>query len=200
MPTQLDEIAKVYARSLFELAEKDGGEARLGEAAAELEAIAEMIRSDASLREFLASPIIDGHARGAALGRIFEGRVSPLVRRFLMVVNAHGRSGHLASISDAFDLLMQERFGRVEVDVFTVTGGRLEPAIESAITARIKAAVGREPVLHSYADPHMIGGIKLRVGDQLIDGSIAMRLRRLSQALHERGRADFGRDLNTFVI
>jgi len=199
MPTQVDEIAKVYARSLFELTEKAGGEKGVAETAEELESIAELIRSDAKLREFLASPIVEAQARGAALDRIFNGRVTDLTLRFLKVVNDHGRSGHLASIADAFDLLVQERFGRVEVDVYTVTGGRLDAAVESRLTERVKAAFGKEPVLHSYADPHMIGGIKLRVGDQLLDGSIATRLRRMVDAIHERGQTDFGRDLSKYL-
>ncbi len=199
MPAQVDEVAKVYARSLFQLAEKAGGEARIGEVADEIDAIAELIRADAKLREFLASPIVDGEQRGAALRRIFEGRASDLTVRFLLVVNEHARAGHLLQIADAYDLLVQERFGRVEVDVFTVDGGALDPRVASSVSQRIKAAFGKEPVLHSYADPHMIGGIKLRVGDQLIDGSIATRLRRLSRSLAERGQSDVGGELGKFL-
>jgi len=199
MPTQVDEIATVYAKSLFELADKSGGEARIAECAAELEAVAEIIRADAKFREFLASPIVDRHARGAAIKRIFDGKASDLTVRFLLVVNEHDRSGHLSQIADAFDMLVQDRFGRVEVDVFTVAGGRLDPALEATVSQRVKAAFGKEPVLHSYADAHMIGGIKLRIGDQLIDGSVATRIRRLSQNLHERGQSSLGRDLSQFL-
>lgn len=199
MPTQVDEVASVYAKSLFELAEQEGGEARLGEVADELEAVAELVRADAKLRELFASPIVDGAQRSEALARIFKGRVSDLLLRFMLVVNRHGRLGHFVPIADAFDLLVQERFGRVEVDVYTVEGGRLDPAVEASVIQRIKAAFGKEPVLHSYADPHMIGGIKLRVGDQLIDGSVATRLRRLQQSLSERGRSDLGGDLSRFI-
>lgn len=199
MPAHVDEVAKVYARSLFQLAEKAGGEARISEVADEIDAIAELIRADARLRELLASPIVDGTKRAAALRRIFDGRVSDLTVRFLLVVNEHARAGHLLQIADAFDQLVQERFGRVEVDVFTVEGGRLDPGVEASVSQRVKSAFGKEPVLHSYADPHMIGGIKLRVGDQLIDGSVATRLRRLSRSLAERGQGDVGGDLGKFL-
>ena len=199
MAVQVDEIASVYARSLFELAEKAGGEDRVGETADELEAVAEIVRADSKFREFLASPIVDAESREAAVRRIFEGRVSDLVLRFLLVVGGNGRLGHLLPIVDAYDLLVQERFGRVEVDVFTAQGGRLDPALETTVKQRIRDAFGKEAVLHSYADPHMIGGIKLRVGDQLIDGSVATRLRRLSRSLGERGQADLGRDIGRFL-
>jgi len=199
MPTQVDQVAKVYAKSLFELAESAGGQARVGETAEEIEVVAELVRADPKLRELLRSPIVDGGERGEALSRIFKGRVSDLLLRFLLVVNRHGRMAELLHIADAYDMLVQERFGRVEVDVFTVEGGRLDPAVEASVTQRIKAAFGKEPVLHSYADSHMIGGIKLRVGDQLIDGSVATRLRRLSRSIADRGRADLGGDLSKFM-
>lgn len=199
MPTQVDEVANVYAKSLFELAEKAGGEARVSELSDEVEAVAEMARADARFREFLASPIVDGAERGKAIKRIFDGKVSDLLLRFLMVVNQHGRLGHLLPIADAYDLLVQERFGRVEVDVYTVAGGRLDGAVESNVKQRIKSVFGKEAVLHSYADPHMIGGIKMRVGDQLIDGSIATRLRRLARSLAERGQSELGGDMSKYV-
>lgn len=199
MPLQVDEVANVYAKSLFELAEKEGGADKVSAVAEEMEAIAELARGDARFREFLASPIIDGTQRGKAIERMFSGAVSEIVLRFLMVVNRHGRLGHLLPIADAYDLLVQERFGRVEVDVYTVTGGRLDAAVEASVKEKIKAAYGKEAVLHSYADPHMIGGIKLRVGDQLIDGSVATRLRRLQRSLAERGQSAFGSDLSKYL-
>jgi len=199
MPTQVDEVANVYAKSLFELAEKSGGEARVSELADEIETVAEMARADSRFREFLASPIVDGAERGQAIKRIFDGKVSDLLLRFLMVVNQHGRLGHLLPIADAYDLLVQERFGRIEVDVYTVTGGRLDGAVETSVKQRVKSVFGKEAVLHSYADPHMIGGIKMRVGDQLIDGSIATRLRRLARSLSERGQSELGGDMSKFL-
>jgi F-type H+-transporting ATPase subunit delta len=48
---------------------------------------------------------------------------------------------------------------------------------------RVQSALGKEPVLHCYADEHMIGGIKLRIGDQLIDGSVRTQLRRMRAGL-----------------
>ena len=53
---------------------------------------------------------------------------------------------------------------------------------------RIRDAIGREPVIYPYVDTTMIGGVKLRIGDQLIDGSVATRLRRLAHGLTESRR------------
>ena len=65
---------------------------------------------------------------------------------------------------------------------------------------KIRSATGKEPVLHTYSDPSMIGGIKLIIGDQLIDGSVATRLRRMREGIVGRGavglRAEAGRFLD----
>jgi F-type H+-transporting ATPase subunit delta len=184
---QSDALAQVYARSLFQLAQEAGGREKIEEVNDELEQICELMRSDRRLREFLASPIIDEDKRKGSLQRVFENRVTDLTLRFLLVLNDRKRLGHLEAISDAFSHLVQEAFGRVEVDVFTATP--LEPDQRARLTDRIREALGREPVLHPYTDPSLIGGIRLRVGDQLIDGSVVSSLRKLRQTLLTSGGA-----------
>jgi F-type H+-transporting ATPase subunit delta len=187
MAAHTDALAQVYARSLFELAAEAGGQDKIAEIGGELEQIAELGRGDRHFREFLASPIIEREKRGAALAQIFRDQVSDLTLRFLLVLNVKGRLGHLESINTAYDQLLQDAYGRVEVDLYTAAP--LGEEVKSLIAERIQGAIGREPVLHAYTDPAMLGGIKLRMGDQLIDGSVAARLRRLRHALLTQGSA-----------
>jgi len=187
MTAHTDALAQVYARSLYELADEAGGQDKIVEVAQELEQTCELARADRTFAGFLASPIINRAKRGAALRRIFHGNVTDLVLRFLLVLNDRGRLGHLETIDDAFDQLVHEAFDRVEVDVFTP--GPLERGKIDALKQRIGAALGKEPVLYTYTDRTMIGGLKLRIGDQLVDGSVSSRLRRLRQSLLSGGSA-----------
>lgn len=180
-----DALANIYAKSLFELAEQAGGPEKIAEIGSELETICELSRSERSFREFLASPLIARTARSESLKRIFSNRVTDITLRFLLVLNDKGRLAHLEQINAALDRMVQESYGRVEVDVFTPS--RLDEAQLATLRSRIHSALGKEPVLHPYTDRSMIGGIKLRIGDQLIDGSIASRLRRLRQGLNTAG-------------
>jgi F-type H+-transporting ATPase subunit delta len=181
MPTHTDAISLVYGRSLYDLAREAGGDAKILEIADELEQICELMRADKLFREFMASPIVDEQRRGESLRRIFSDRVTDLTLRFLLVLNDKQRLGHLEAIASAFDHLVQDAFGRVEVDLFTPS--LLGDEQLAQIKQRVRDALGREPVLHRYADPEMLGGLKLRIGDQLIDGSVATRLRRLKGTL-----------------
>lgn len=181
MPTQSSALANVYARSLFELAQEAGGQDKITEVLGELEQICELLRSDRAFREFFASPIIDKVARSQSIRQIFSNRITDLTLRFLLVLNNKNRLNQLESVAASFDHKLQEAYGRVEVDVYTAAPLAREQ-LES-VRERIHKAIGRDPVLHPYTEPAMLGGLKLRIGDQLIDGSVANKLRRMKRDL-----------------
>jgi F-type H+-transporting ATPase subunit delta len=182
----VDAVARVYAQSLLELADAAGGDEKIVETGGELGVIAEMIRDDSEVAEFLRSPIVDSEKRAESLRRIFEGRVSDLVLRFMLVLNGKGRLGEFGSMASGYDQLVNERMGRVEVDVMTVDGA-LAPDQLALLGEKVKAKLGQEPVFHQYADESLIGGLVLRVGDQLIDGSVRGQLRRMREELLAAG-------------
>ncbi len=189
-----DALANTYARSLFELANATSV-ATLEATLAELEDLLEIARSDKKFNEFLASQAIAADARDASLVKILKGRCSDLTLRFLRVLNHKGRLSHLPAITQALDALVQEKFGRVEVDVITA---ETLPASElTDLAQRLGMALKKEVVLHPYVEPAMIGGVKLRLGDQLVDASLATRLAAMRDKLGNEGlaalRAKFGR-------
>jgi len=189
---QPDALARVYAGSLFALAEREGGPQRAEEALGELEAVLEAARQEPRFGEFLSSRVLGVRERDAALERMFSGRSSDLVLKFLRLLNRKGRLGHLPAITRALAERVQEAFGRVEVDVFTAEP--LDDAGKERMRGTIAGSLGHDVILHAYTDPAMIGGVKLRVGDRLIDDSIATQLRRArSKLINEGGPALRGR-------
>jgi F-type H+-transporting ATPase subunit delta len=185
--SQPDAVARTYARSLYELADAGGGRAKVEEVLGELEDILELTRSIPSFGEFLASRSLAASARGESLKRILGGRVTQLTSNFLQVLNDKGRISALPAIATAFDSIVQEKFGRVEVDVFTATP--LDPQAADGMKGRLAKALGKEVVLHPYTEPAMLGGVKFRIGDQLVDASIATRLRRVKDQIEGSGAA-----------
>ena len=197
MKANADALANVYARSLFELATDAGGTDKLMEVADELEKICELAREDKKINLFLSSPVVDVKARGKALSAIFTYRITDLMLRFLLVLNNKGRLDRLESIETAFDQLVQEAFGRIEVDVITPVA--IDAELIATIKEKISTVLGKEPVLHPYVDEGLLGGIKLRIGDQLIDGSVQTRLRKLSEELKNNGGAAVRERFESFI-
>ncbi len=185
--TEPDALARIYAASLLDLAQSEGGQAVVESTLAELEDLLEIARTEPAFGEFLASQILSADSRAASLERILSGRVSDLTRRFLLTLNRKQRLAHLPAIVAALDEKVQETFGRVEVDVYTAAP--ISPEELGAIRSRLHQVLGKEPIVHPYTDRSMIGGLKLQIGDQLIDASVATRLRKLRDRFEESGLA-----------
>lgn len=187
-----DALARVYAASLFDLARQQGGqqggpqecEGILGE----LEDLVELTRSSAQFGEFLASMILSSKERTGSLEKILKGRVSDLTCNFIQVLNDKDRLGHLPAIAAAYEQMVQQAYGRVEVDVYTAAP--IDQNDLQAIRQRLQSMLGKEPVIHAYTDESMIGGLRLQIGDQLIDGSVQTQLRKLRDNINGRGGAE----------
>lgn len=176
-------VNRAYAQALFEMAEEQGA---LDQTADEMDQIGELLHSEPGLARLLESPSLSTSSRSGAIERVFKDRVSDTVYRFLQVLNQKGRTNALRGIVQAFSDLIGERRGIVEVDAFVPE--RLEPSQANEVAQRIGQILGRQVVLHQYVDPELIGGLKLRVGDRMIDGSVATQLHRMRRNLTDRGR------------
>lgn len=182
-----DALAQVYARSLFDLAEAAGGRDEAESVLGELEDILELARENRLFSEFLATRVIPGDARDASLVKMLDGRASDLVVRFLRLLNRKGRLSHLPPITAAFENLVQAAFGRIEVDLFTAEA--IDTATQETFRATLAEKMGKEIILHAYVEPAMLGGVKLRIGDQLVDDSLASQLSRMRDRLTTDGSA-----------
>jgi F-type H+-transporting ATPase subunit delta len=182
-----DALALVYANTLLAMAEEKGGRDAVMSTLGELEDLLELARENPKFGEFLASRVVSNAKRSKSLGSILSGRVSPLTLRFIQVVNDKGRLGHLPAIVAAFDQVAQEKFGRVEVDVYTAEP--IDGDGSRRIQAGLASALKKEVVIHPYVEHQMIGGVKIRVGDQFIDASVATQLRKMTDKLKNEGQS-----------
>lgn len=180
-----DALSETYAQSIFELASSQGGQSTVEQILGELEDVLELARSDAQFNEFLSSRVLKQSDRTKSLTGIFSGKVHDLTLKTLQVLNKKGRLSHLIPIVAALDVIVQRELGRIEVDLYTAA------PVDSGELAKIKdqlnTSLGKEAVVHPYTDPSMIGGVRLQIGDTLIDASLQTRLRKMRDRLAEEG-------------
>lgn len=182
---QSDAVAEVYAQSLFALAKAAGGRDAAQADYQELKAVVDLGRADRQFGEFLSSRIVPVKDKAATLTRIFRGQVSDRVLNFLLVVNRKGRLARVTSILRALDELLQEEFGRVELDVTTAMA--MSADASEALRQRLSQVVHREVSIHAKVDPALLGGIRVQIGDQLIDASVQTQLRRVRDQFESSG-------------
>jgi F-type H+-transporting ATPase subunit delta len=171
-------IAAAYARSLLELANERKQAEPIGQ---ELSALRQIVIDNPSFGLFLSNPGISSTERGQAIGKIFGGKVSRLMQNFLGVLNEKNRMGLAAQIADAYDDLLDEQLGKIEVDV--TVAQKLDANQLEQVRQRVSAALNKEAVVHQYVDDSIIGGLVLRVQDKLIDASVKSQLDAMRQQL-----------------
>ena len=181
--TRGDAVSRVYAQSLFELAESQG---QLDAIAEEVADLRRLIGEQDELRRLLTNPILDRGQRTGMVQRLFEGNVSDLLYRFIGVVNAKDRLAALPSIAAEFARLVSEHRGEVTVDAFVARP--MDEPTRSRVAESLGQSLGKTVTLREHVDESLIGGLKLRIGDRMIDASVASQLRRMEEQLVAAGR------------
>jgi F-type H+-transporting ATPase subunit delta len=173
-------IARNYAETLLELAERAGGQEAVEEYGAAMDEVAELL-ADGRVREFLATPRVPADAKKAALVAALGSRVPAPFLRFLQVVVDKRRQGQLAEIAEQFRALVDERAGRVRVGV------EISHAPDAALQAEIGQALANrlgKVVIPSFTvNPDLLGGVVVRIGDEVLDGSVRSRAQGLRRRL-----------------
>lgn len=178
-------LGSVYAKALLGAAEKSGETETV---LSELDSVvADVLDKMPNLEASLSSPRVPVADQVGIIEKAFAGGSKTLVT-FLKVVVEHGRFNCVRAMRLAARRLYNEAQGRVEVEVRTAEAvdSELLGTISSGLQSRLK----REVELTASIDPDLIGGMVVRVGDTVFDGSVANRLNRfrdkaLDQAVRE---------------
>jgi F-type H+-transporting ATPase subunit delta len=178
-------VARVYAESLFALAEERG---EADAALVELDGLAGLLETEPDLEAFFASPLVDQKARRRVLDESLGERVSELVVDTLQVMNGKGRLGLLAALAVAYRKVLDERRGRVDVGVATAV--ELVAALRDRLVSTLERITEREVRLAETVDPELLGGMVVSVGDRKIDYSLATDLRQLDDKLRDRATSE----------
>ena len=177
--------AVTYAKSLLELATE---QKRAEETGQELLAIRQVLEGNSEFGAYLRDPGISRQEKIATINRIFGGRASDLVLKFLGVLGEHDRLRLLIEIENAYADLYEEQIGNVEVDVTSALALSAEQ-VEN-VRQRISTTLSKNAVVHQYVDESILGGLVLRVQDKLIDASVRQQLKAMHDRLLSRRASD----------
>lgn len=166
-----------YAAALLDLA----GDGRAQDAALdELRGVLDLARRLPDLGRLMGSPLVSFGRKHALLARALAA-VSPVVASFLAVLVRHGRFGLLDEVADACCHRLEAMRGQIEVRV--LTANPLDESQRRELTALAAEALGATPVLAEQIEPGLLGGLRLMVGDKVIDASVRGQLQRLQAEL-----------------
>jgi len=177
-------VARNYAEALLALAREADAVERFGEL---LEALAGAVAVTPGVKAVLMSPRVRKDAKQALLAKALKKVAPESFIRFLQAVVRRGRQGILSEISAAYQTSSDLFFKRVHASV--TTAREIDKKLVKQITERLEDAVGQTVLPHFHADPALVGGVIVRVGDRVFDGSIRRRLAVLKRSMLSSGGA-----------
>ena len=172
-------IARRYAKALVNLAEN---EKDLDNTGITLTAIAEIYKENSELRQVLSDTKVSSGVKLKILKDVLSKiKASTLVDKFSRYLLAKRRINFLPDIERAYNLLLQEKLGRIEAKI--TTASELPKETVRKLIDAISVYSGKEVEVNVTIDPSIIGGIITRIGSTVIDGSIQTHLNQIRQSI-----------------
>ena len=173
-----DPINTGYARALFEMAQAEGVVSRVEE---ELFRLSELLKGYPELLQFLKYPNIIPEGKRRALSDLFQGRVHPLVLTTLTSLSDQDRGGRVLHVIEEFSSIAATARQKVTGEVTTAI--TLDGDTLSRLVTALNRATGKNVQLFQKVDPAILGGAIIKVGEQIIDGSLRRKLDQIQAKL-----------------
>lgn len=175
------QVGALYAKALLGAAAAGGGTS-VDDVVAELEAVVkECLNRYPLLEQALASPRISQEQKESMLDRIFNGRVDARLLNFLKILCRRGRISSLRAIQMTATELREQQLGKQRVLV--TTAQPLNDEQRGQIGHSLRSAYNIDAILVEKVDPKLLGGVVLRIGDKVLDGSALGRLQAIRGAV-----------------
>lgn len=176
--SQLTTLARPYARAAFETAIADGS---LKGWSASLGLLAALLQ-DTKVAGYLSDPSRNTGTQAQTLIDLCSSELEARAQNFVLVLAANKRLALLPDISALFEELKADYEKVVDVEVISAFG--IDSSAESSLVAALKKRLQREVKLNVTVDRALIGGMIVRAGDLVIDGSVRGRLNKLAESIN----------------
>lgn len=173
-----ESIAKNYAETLFELAQRAEALDEYGDA---INVVATLVDESPAFREFLETPRVASGEKKKVLEKTLGDRVPPMLLNFLKIVVDKRRQRLVRDIARSFRGLVDEHLGRAHVEV-TVARSLSEDAL-GELSRKLSDIIGKTVIPHVQVKPGILGGVIVREGDTVYDGSMRRQLDRMRRRL-----------------
>ena len=172
-------LAQRYAAALYELADS---QKVLDQVAEDLRTIRGLLRESPDLSRLIRSPITSRQIQGRALEAVLaRAQISTLTRNFVGVVAENRRAADLPQMVEAFLALLAQRRGEIAAEV--TSAQPLDDRQKASLDEQLRRALGSKVTVDLKVDPKLLGGLVIKVGSRLIDGSLEGKLQRLERAM-----------------
>lgn len=175
-------VANQFAKALLEVAQRRGGVTGSEEVLEQVGWFVEMFHASRELRTALLSPAVEQQAKARVIERLCRSLgAGPAVRNFLYVVTRHRRLGQLDEIRARYQALLDESAGIERAQVSAAQP--LSEGQRAALEAQLERVTGKQVRCGYVVDEGLVGGVSVKIGSTMYDGSVRGQLGRLRRRL-----------------
>jgi F-type H+-transporting ATPase subunit delta len=171
-------LARRYAQALFLSSQEKN---LLDEVEAELKMVVESIRGSEDLSKIIDRELIPAEEKKALMVKVFSGKISSQTMNFIKLVLDKKREKHLQEILSEFTALADTARNMLEAEV--TTAAELSPQQQELLIKGLSSHTGKEVRLKINVDPSLLGGVMIKIGDKVYDGSARQQLQSLRERL-----------------
>lgn len=180
-------VARSYAEALFEVAQRHEGLEVFGQG---IDAVASLLDENPLFAQFIETPRIDAADKKAVVRKAFEDQLPKNLVHFVLVTIDKRRQRLLRDMAREFAALVDEHHNRAHVEVTVARS--LDDASMGRLAERLSDLLGKTAIPHERVKPEILGGVIVRSGDTIYDGSLRRRLDRMRRRLVAAGAAPAG--------
>lgn len=169
-------VAKRYAKALFELAAQQQVVSTVGD---QLKLIVQTLDRDQEILKFLSLPSIEPKKKIAVLTAAFGDQISALVLNTLELLISRRRQDVIADVYAAYTKISGDALGQAHATVYTAKS--LSEAELAEVAVQFGQVTGKKILAEQIVEPALLGGVQVRIGDRLYDGSLSGKLDRLQK-------------------
>lgn len=172
-------VGKRYAEALYEVAAELN---KLEDFKEEIKAVADVFKSNPELETIFTHPRVTKSEKKDMIKELFEGKISKEIVNLCYIIIDKGRERYLSDISDSYRDLSNDKLGIVEADAYTAVPMTQDET--DKLQEKLSSFFKKKVDLRTHIDENLLGGVLVKVGDKVIDGSIKGKLNEMQKELN----------------
>ena len=167
-----------YAKAIFNISNKAK---KITETQKELQLIAYLYKKNSAFRLLFITKKINSNQKTEIINKVLN-MLSPLTLEFLKIIINNNQSNELLNVIKKFNHLSESYLGVNKVDI--ITAAKLSDQELNELSQTLSGVLNNSPAINNITDPNIIGGMKLRVGNNVFDNSVNYQINQLKKTLH----------------
>ncbi|MFN8576450.1 MAG: F0F1 ATP synthase subunit delta [Candidatus Sericytochromatia bacterium] len=171
-------VSERYAQALFEISQSQNLTEKIQE---DLKVISETLKEYHDFNNLLLHPVISNQDKKDMFSKIFSEKIDKVTENLVMLLIDKKRESLIPEISELYKQMYNKLHSRVIAEVYTSI--EISKNLLSIIKGKLETYLSKEVEIEDHVDPKVIGGVLVKIGDRVIDGTIRTKFENMARSL-----------------